>query len=331
MDITVHRALCGPWNGPLPPPHSPSTVSLPLSLANSARADCAFYRSGCSVGTLSAMETAGLDSDGHQFNSADEMWTEYTGDDSKKDQWYRDGVSYWEGVEASVNGVLGGYGHVNDADVKDSGVFIRSLFSELFVDGGRNRPLVALDCGSGVGRITKNLLLKYFNEVDLLEPVKHFLDAARESLSDANVAAGSDTHKASNFFCVPLQEFTPETGRYDVIWVQWCIGHLTDNDFVSFFNRAKAGLKPGGFFVMKENIAKSGFVLDKDDRSITRSDLYFRDLFRQCGLHLYKTKDQRGFPKELFAVKMYALTPDVPKVISKTRSKRKANRPAIIH
>ena len=33
-----------------------------------------------------------------------------------------------------------------------------------------------------------------------------------------------------------------------------------------------------------------GFVLDKEDRSITRSDLYFKELFRQCGLHLYKIK-----------------------------------------
>lgn len=36
-----------------------------------------------------------------------------------------------------------------------------------------------------------------------------------------------------------MQEFTPEAGRYDVIWVQWCIGHLTDHDFVEFFKRAQ--------------------------------------------------------------------------------------------
>ncbi|GMP48828.1 hypothetical protein CsSME_00016046 [Camellia sinensis var. sinensis] len=37
----------------------------------------------------------------------------------------------------------------------------------------------------------------------------------------------------------PWPEFTPEDGRYDVIWVQWCIGHLVDDDFVSFFKREK--------------------------------------------------------------------------------------------
>uniref|UniRef100_A0A6M2E8C4 Alpha N-terminal protein methyltransferase 1 n=1 Tax=Populus davidiana TaxID=266767 RepID=A0A6M2E8C4_9ROSI len=139
-----------------------------------------------------------------------------------------------------------------------------------------------------------------------------------------------DEHKATNFYCVPLQEFTPDVGRYDVIWVQWCIGHLTDDDFVSFFNTAKIGLKPGGFFVLKENLARSGFVLDKEDRSITRSDSYFKGLFSRCGLHLYKSREQKGLPKELFAVKMYALTTDIPKRVIKARSKVQANRPGII-
>ncbi|KAJ4901669.1 methyltransferase [Raphanus sativus] len=186
---------------------------------------------------------------------------------------------------ASVDGVLGGYGHVNDADIIGSEVFLKTLLQERLVNRGTNQHLVALDCGSGVGRITKNLLIRYFNEVDLVEPVAQFLDAARENLA----STGSETHKAANFFCVPLQ---------------WCIGHLTDDDFVSFFNRAKGCLKPGGFFVLKENLAKKGFVLDKEDRSITRSDPYFKQLFRRCGLHLFQTKDQKGLPRELFAVKI---------------------------
>jgi len=277
------------------------------------------------------MEAGGLDSKGRQFKNAEEMWREQIGEDSdshKRVDWYRHGVGYWQEVEASVDGVLGGYGRVNDADIKCSEAFLRTVFSELLVDGGKNH-LVALDCGSGIGRVTKNLLIRYFNEVDLLEPVSHFLEAAREGLaSDGSTA--SDGHRATNFYCTPLQDFTPEARRYDVIWIQWCIGHLTDDDFVSFFSRAKVGLKPGGFFILKENIARSGFVLDNEDCSITRSDPYFKDLFRRCGLHLYRTKDQTGFPEELFAVKMYALLTEVPKRNS-SRSKSRANRPAIIN
>ncbi|KAF3591314.1 hypothetical protein DY000_02024464 [Brassica cretica] len=245
--------------------------------------------------SLDPMEVCGVDSEGKEFNSAKEMWREEIGeegDETKKTQWYRDGVSYWEGVEASVDGVLGGYGHVNDADIIGSEVFLKILLQERLLNGETNQHLVALDCGSGVGRITKNLLIRYFNEVDLVEPVAQFLDAARKNLA----STASETHKATNFFCVPLQ----------------------------------GCLKPGGFFVVKENLAKQGFVLDKEDRSITRSDPYFKQLFRRCGLHLYQTKDQKGLPKELFAVKMYALTVDTPPKVHITRSKTSSNRPQII-
>ncbi|RID45094.1 hypothetical protein BRARA_I01847 [Brassica rapa] len=309
----------------IPPPSTTTTTSaLPPSLRHRRRE----LRSVLTR-SLDPMEVSGVDSEGKEFNSAQEMWREAIGeegDETKKTQWYRDGVSYWEGVEASVDGVLGGYGHVNAADITGSEVFLKTLIQERLVNGGTNQHLVALDCGSGIGRITKNLLIRYFNEVDLLEPVAQFLDAARENLA----SIGSETHKATNFFCVPLQEFTPAPQRYDVIWVQWCIGHLTDDDFVSFFNRAKGCLKPGGFFVVKENLAKKGFVLDKEDRSITRSNPYFKELFRRCGLHLYQTKDQKGLPQELFAVKMYALTVDIPPKVHKTRSKTRGNRPQII-
>ncbi|KAK6916883.1 Alpha-N-methyltransferase NTM1, partial [Dillenia turbinata] len=244
-----------------------------------------------------AMEQGGSDSAGRLFKSPAEMWREQTGDYHKKTQWYRNGVAYWQGVEASVDGVLGGYGHVNEPDINASEAFLNTLLRDRFPAALANRHLV-----------------------DLLEPVSHFLEAARESLSPATSMA-SDAHKATNFYCVPLQEFTPESGRYDVIWIQWCIGHLADDDFVSFFKRAKDGLKPGGLFVVKENIARNGFVLDNEDRSITRSDLYFKELFSRCGLHIYTSKDQKGFPEELFAVKMYALTTDMPKRVHGTRSK----------
>jgi AdoMet dependent proline di-methyltransferase len=47
------------------------------------------------------------------------------------------------------------------------------------------------------------------------------------------------------------QDFNPEPNTYDVIWIQWVIGHLADLDFISFFKRCAKGLKPGGAIVLK--------------------------------------------------------------------------------
>ncbi|MCO5574542.1 hypothetical protein L7F22_028329 [Adiantum nelumboides] len=248
-----------------------------------------------SAASFSEMEERGVDSDGTPFTTRSQMWAKEAGEDiatnscfdaTKKREWYSKGVSYWEGVEASVNGVLGGYGHVNDQDVIASDGFLLEILPEATLS---LEHLIALDCGAGVGRVTKNLLLRHFNEVDLVEPVSHFLEAAKEKLmtvSPSSLLFG----RAVNFYCMPLQEFTPQANRYDVIWVQWCIGHLTDQDLIEFFRRAKIGLKPHGFFVVKENVTRRGFLVDKDDSSITRSDAYYRDLFDQAGLFLLKTK-----------------------------------------
>lgn len=34
----------------------------------------------------------------------------------------------------------------------------------------------------------------------------------------------------------------------------------------------------------------AGFVLDKEDNSVTRSDPYFRELFKKCGLYILSVK-----------------------------------------
>jgi hypothetical protein len=36
--------------------------------------------------------------------------------------------------------------------------------------------------------------------------------------------------------------------------------------------------------------ADAGFVLDKEDNSVTRSDPYYRELFKKCGLYIHTVK-----------------------------------------
>ena len=64
-----------------------------------------------------------------------------------------------------MNGVLGGYGVVHPVDVDTSCLFLDSFSTKI----GHNR---ALDCGAGIGRVTKNVLLSRFDAIDLVEPSK---------------------------------------------------------------------------------------------------------------------------------------------------------------
>lgn len=49
-----------------------------------------------------------------------------------------------KGVDASVDGVLGGYGHVNEQDIKSSEAFLNTLLVDRFPNGEGSRQLVAL-------------------------------------------------------------------------------------------------------------------------------------------------------------------------------------------
>lgn len=82
---------------------------------------------------------------------------------------------------------------------------------------GKTGKTCALDCGAGIGRITKRLLLPLFNTVDMVDVTQEFLDKAKTYL-------GEESKRIGNYICKGLQDFVPESGRYDVIWIQWVIG-----------------------------------------------------------------------------------------------------------
>lgn len=76
-----------------------------------------------------------------------------------------------------------------------------------------------------------------------------------------------------DIFNVGLEEWQPGPGVvYDLVWTQWCVGHLTDRQLVAYLERCAGVLNPdGGFIVLKENMSTSGVdVFDAEDSSVTR-------------------------------------------------------------
>jgi len=115
---------------------------------------------------------------------------------------------------------------------------------------------------------------------------------------------------SSRFYQIGLQEFDFADHRYDVIWVQWVLCYLTDEDMVKFLVKSREnGLidKKNGMVFVKENVHDSGFYVDKDDNSVIRSDKLFQELFEQAGFTVIKHIYQPGFPKDLFRISLYAL------------------------
>lgn len=116
-----------------------------------------------------------------------------------------------------------------------------------------------------IGRVTRDFLSKICDKVDLEEPVPSFVEAAHKELAELK-----EQGKVGEIFPVGMQDFTPEKGKYWVIWCQWCLGQLSDKALVAFLKRCVEGLQPGGTIVVKENNIMTEDDFDATDSSVTR-------------------------------------------------------------
>ncbi|KIY50813.1 hypothetical protein FISHEDRAFT_64428 [Fistulina hepatica ATCC 64428] len=252
-----------------------------------------------------------------------------------------DGINFW-----NSNGVLGGFGAGSLPRIESLGSrqFLMKLLPELCIVPSALRPLDmqtarprtrALDVGAGVGRVTSDVLLHLFSDVVLLEPVEHFVKEALSRGQRKNKWRGIvDETKSVTFYQGTLQSFDPSAtavspgvkllgrvGRlaagdspeegFDVVWCQWCLGHLSDPDLVAFLIRSKKSLRDRrSLIVVKENICSDApdgtprTVFDEQDSSLTRSDIAWKTLFEFAGLALIKQEVQHGLPEGLYVVKM---------------------------
>jgi protein N-terminal methyltransferase len=234
-------------------------------------------------------------------------------------------IEYWNSVSADTKGMLGGYPQTSRIDLQGSSNFLTKLRRAKFtLPSSQPLPLLdrVADCGAGVGRITKEFLLKVSKRVDVVEPVKKFTDELVQGLGSGEWAGdgepGSARGQVGDVINLGLQDWVPEGGAYDVIWNQWCLGHLTDAQLVAYLVRCAEGLKKAEegvhtWIIVKENLStdfKGKDIYDEEDSSVTRSDEKFRRLFQDAGLKVVATELQKGFPKELFPVRIYALKPE---------------------
>ena len=197
------------------------------------------------------------------YGNPSELWTTVEAGNKDK-EWYGEAVAYWDKQEASYDGVLGGHGHVSDADIRESRAFLRaSLGPERFdaaeaacggssgTGNNEEHSLTAADCGAGVGRVSEELLLKVCSVVDLVEPSATMIEGAKQRLLLSEDGKKKPWKgRPGEFLQVGLQGFEPEQGRYDVIWVQWAMLYLTDGKREEEEKKKKLFFEIGFFFLL---------------------------------------------------------------------------------
>lgn len=267
------------------------------------------------MSTSTPFDCSGRTTNGDKYGTIADMWREELGTEEKVEDpdtaktWYAKSEAYWAEQKASIEGMLGGLDSLHSRDVAASKRFFEAI---------PNPPCrrYVLDVGAGIGRVSKHLLLPLFDNVDMLEQSLDYVKESQSYLSD--VSGGVIGRR----IVCGMQEFraTGVTGRdgiksgslvetYDVVWLQWCVIYCTDIDLVGFLQECVKTLTENGLIVIKDNVARSGFLVDKSDSSVMRSDRYMKALFQRADLEVVKQARQLDFPKDVYPVRMYALRP----------------------
>ena len=246
----------------------------------------------------------GSDSSGEEFESISDMW-QCLGvslqEDAPNEVWYNQAADYYEeNCPETLDGVLGGFASITDVDLEGSKRFLDTVV--LKRDNLNWSDGAGCECGAGIGRVSKGLLLRLgVRSCDLVESSARLLSVAPGYIGDPEASR-------CRYICDSLQRWEPPKNTYTIIWIQWVLVYLTDIDIIKFLTRCGEALKSNGVICLKENTCEGElFVLDKDDASVTRSVPFLLKLIEAAGLIVVHQETQLDFPDEIFAVPMIAI------------------------
>ena len=237
----------------------------------------------------------GVDEDGRFYNSYDALTSEQT---ERRDEFYGANKLYWEhgGCLAKNDDEA----MVGDSDGIEDAVEGLSFLDRLLADdhdklqpGHKRKFLHAVDAGAGVGRITKHVLLKRYDEVRLVEGDEGW--SKRSKVYLGRKRASRCTFSNQRLHILSGADVRNWGEPADLVWIQWTLQYLTDDDVVDCLRTLVGGLRAGsGVLVVKENrpfgsAREDRFQMDLPEGlngryDITRPDSHHRYLFQKAGL-----------------------------------------------
>mmetsp|Transcript_46998 Transcript_46998/g.147238 ORF Transcript_46998/g.147238 Transcript_46998/m.147238 type:complete len:285 (-) Transcript_46998:52-906(-) len=202
-----------------------------------------------------------------------------------REKWYEANREWW----------VTGYGGTTDSEAMvgdDDGEedCIESLrFLDRMLEKHPGKTLeTAIDAGAGVGRVTRAVLLRRCKRVMLIEGDSQWSKQSKMYL-------GKKRAMRCEFKCARLDDLSPlPSNSADLVWIQWTLQYLTDQDVIKCLESLSKGLRRHGFLIVKENrpyghARNDRFQMDTPDGEngrydITRTDVHHRILFEKAGL-----------------------------------------------
>ncbi|XP_012695096.2 alpha N-terminal protein methyltransferase 1B isoform X1 [Clupea harengus] len=212
-------------------------------------------------------------------------------------QFYHRAQKFYEDVTPSEEGMMGDFVELSEVDLEGSRQFLKK-----FVGGpGKASTKRALDCGCGIGRVSKGVFFPIFETMEMADMTEEFLLHAHEEY------LGDYADRVESYYCYNLKDLILPPIRYDVVWIQWVACHLTDKDLMEFLKRCQTSLRPNGVIIIKDNMARQGCKLDPTDSSLQRHLDVMKFIIGKAGLKVLDVQKQEGFPEVMVPIWMIAM------------------------
>lgn len=219
--------------------------------------------------------------------------------ESKGDNWYVESRFYWSIQDISVESMINGPENLSSIDLKFTYNVLSLLKYEGKINGGH-----LVDLGCGIGRVSYQVLTHFYDKIDLVDPIPHLLIKAQEYMEkDAQI----------EIYRSGIEEWIPEH-KYDGMWCQWVLCHLTDSDLVMFLRRAKDAMADNALIFIKENVAghdlndpKSHYEYYPERNSLCRTFVHWKEIFVRSGLILEEYRIQPDWPDNMLTVVLFVL------------------------
>lgn len=239
----------------------------------------------------------------------------------EKKNWYKKREEHWASVEPNLASVLGDE-KIQLPDVKCSCELLNGLILSKQLN-----PISCLDCAAGIGRVTEYVLSNFFKEIDLFEKDKAFLEKCKKKF------IGND--KIKNIYESSLENFQFKR-KYNLIWIQWCLENLEDDDLRPFLKKCFENLNDDGIIIIKENLYnideneedeidekkedEKKEIKKEDDKnnyeykyseadySKQRPDVFYINLFLECNFKIKLHFLNPNWPESMMPLCVYVLT-----------------------
>ena len=237
----------------------------------------------------------------------------------KEEDWYKKREEHWSSVEPNLASVLGDE-KIQLPDVKCSCELLNGLILSKQLN-----PISCLDCAAGIGRVTEYVLSNFFKEIDLFEKDKVFIEKCKKKF------IGND--KIKNIYNSSLEKFEFNK-KYDLIWIQWCLENLEDDDIKPFLKKCYDNLNDDGIIIVKENLYNINEDEENEDSekenkkieskkednknyeykysdldySKQRPDVFYINLFLECNFNIKLHFLNPNWPESLMPLCVYVLS-----------------------